>query len=60
MIAAALRLMEQPVANTRDGQAHDLIEEGWIAAQRGETVDGDSVSGRIDEGLEALETPMLR
>lgn len=60
VVAAALRLMEQTAAATRDGHAHDLIEEGWLAAQQGETVDGDSVFDRIDTELHALEIPMLR
>lgn len=59
-IAAALLLMERTASSSRDAQAGDLSEEGWLAAQRGEFVDGDSVFDRIDAELEALETPMLR
>jgi antitoxin ParD1/3/4 len=60
VVAAALRLMERTASTSRDGQASDLIEEGWLAAQRGETVDGDGVFDRIDAELEALETSLLR
>ncbi len=59
LVAAALRLMERTASASRDAQATDLIEEGWLASQLGETVDGDGVFDRIDAELEALETPTL-
>lgn len=60
VVAAALRLMERTASSSRDAQASDLIEEGWLATQRGDTVDGDRVFDRIDAELEELETHVLR
>lgn len=60
VVAAALRLMDQTVPSKSDVSVSDQIEEGWLAAQRGELIDGEEVFARIDSELEALEEPVLK
>jgi antitoxin ParD1/3/4 len=57
VIAEALRLLEQRdrvFAFDKD-EIRKQIKEGWLAAQRGELVDGDEVFDRIDAELEGME-----
>ena len=60
VVAAALRLMDQTVPSKSDVSVGDQIEEGWLAAQRGELIDGEEVFARIDSELEVLEEPVLK
>ena len=60
VVAAALRLMDQTVPSKSDVSGGDQIEEGWLAAQRGELIDGEEVFARIDSELEVLEEPVLK
>ncbi len=39
----------------RNDEMRAQIEDGWLAAKRGELVDGDKVFDRIDAELKALE-----
>jgi len=61
VIAEALRLLEQRdrfFAFDKD-EIRKQIKEGWLAAQRGELVDGGEVFDRIDAELEGLERSAL-
>ena len=57
VVQEALRLLEQrdEVFALRKDEIRMKVEEGWLAAKRGELVDGDEVFDGIDAELEMME-----
>jgi antitoxin ParD1/3/4 len=57
VIREALQLLDQRdrIFATRKEECREKIEEGWVAARRGDLVDGDRVFDRVDAELVAAE-----
>ena len=57
MLRAALQLLDQrdQIFTMRESEYREQIEEGWLAARRGDIADGDQVFDRIDAELAAAE-----